>query len=284
MKTRRDLVSLALGAGAVSCLPGGARGAARDAATTSAPAASRAGGLAGPLADPLLTHVRIRGHQDGRRVFYAYHGTFYAQVSGQRTVPLFHVEGASAARMRRAADGSYAYELKEAGWFCDLETHAVVDETVNPLNGKTIRPRHYASGQRTRFTPDAKVVPAVELPPGMEYVGYLGRPSADQDLVWTTEELLVRTPGASPGSPGRVQTSLATFSANLADLMRAPDAWVPCRLNYQTLGSFLAWMEMGEVAGVITWRLAGRKSDRLEELPPALRARIEREHPEVFEV
>jgi len=41
---------------------------------------------------------------------------------------------------------------------------------------------------------------------------------------------------------------------------------------------------MGDASGVITWRLAGRKTDQLDELPPALRARIEREHPEVLAV
>jgi hypothetical protein len=35
---------------------------------------------------------------------------------------------------------------------------------------------------------------------------------------------------------------------------------------------------------VISWRLAGRKSDQVTEIPPALRARIEREHPEVLAV
>jgi hypothetical protein len=278
MITRRQALPLAAGAVTVPLLSD----ALLEPAQAATPAAAAKG--AGLLADPLLTHVRIRGHQDGRRVFFAYHGTFYAQVTGQRTVPMFHIEGASSARMLRQPDGSYVYQLKEAGWFCDLEGREVVTEAVNPLNGKTVRPKHYASGQRTRFSTDAKVAPEDALPPGIEYVGYIGRPTADQDLVWTTEELLVRSPGTPPSGKPRVQTSLATFSANRADLERAPDAFVPCRLNYQTLGSFLAWMDMGEVPGVITWRLAGRKTDKVEELPAALRARIEREHPEVLQV
>ncbi|MCU0760752.1 MAG: DUF1838 domain-containing protein [Steroidobacteraceae bacterium] len=278
MITRRQTLTLAAGAAASPLLADALAAPARAAA----PAAAGQG--FDPLADALLTHVRIRGHQDGRRVFFAYHGTFYAQVTAQRTVPMFHIEGASSARMLRQPDGSYLYQLKEAGWFCDLGSHEVVAEAVNPLTGKTVRPKHYASGQRTRFTADAKVVPMDALPPGIEYVGDIGRPTADRDLVWTTEELLVRTPGAPPSGKPRVQTSLATFSANLADLERAPDAFVPCRLNYQTLGSFLAWMDMGDVPGVITWRLAGRKTDKVDELPAALRARIEREHPEVLQV
>jgi hypothetical protein len=43
-------------------------------------------------------------------------------------------------------------------------------------------------------------------------------------------------------------------------------------------------MEMGDATGVISWRLAGRKSDKVEEIPAGVRARIEREHPEVLAV
>lgn len=284
MITRRHSLSIVAGAAATPLL-GEALLAQAVAATRGAAATPSATGKGfDPLADALLTHVRIRGHQDGRRVFFAYHGTFYAQVTAQRTVPMFHIEGASSARMLRQPDGSFAYQLREAGWFCDLQSREVVTEAPNPLNGKRVKPKHYASGQRTRFTPDAKVMPEDKLPPGMEYVGYIGRPTADQDLVWTTEELLVRSPGAPPASKVRVQTSLATFSANRADLERSADAFVPCRLNYQTLGSFLPWMDMGDAPGVITWRLAGRKTDQVDELPAALRARIEREHPEVLAV
>lgn len=282
MISRRQSLTLAVAAASAAPLA--------DALLAPALAASgKATGKGGtgfdPSADPVLTHVRIRGHQDGRPVYFSYHGTFYAQVSGQRTVPLYRVIGASTARMQRQPDGAWLYTMREAGWFCDLASGEPVTEGTNPLTGKPVKPRHYNSAQQSRFMPDATVAPMIEKrPPGLEYVGTIGRPEADHDVVWTTEELLVKMPGATPGAPGRVQTSLATFSANRAELDRSPEAFVGCRLNYQTLGSFLGWMEMGEATGVISWRLAGRKTDKLDEVPTAVRARIEREHPEVFGV
>lgn len=290
MISRRQSLSFAVAAASAAPLADALLApafAATPAATGKPPAgnAGKAGAGFDPFADPVLTHVRIRGHQDGRRVYFSYHGTFYAQVSGQRTVPMYRVMGASTARMQRQPDGAWLYTMREAGWFCDLASGEPVTEGVNPITGKLVKPRHYNSAQQSRFMPDATVAPVLEKrPPGLEYVGTIGRPEADHDVVWTTEELLVKMAGATPGAPGRVQTSLATFSANRAELDRSPDAFVGCRLGYQTLGSFLGWMEMGDATGVISWRLAGRKSDKLDEVPAAVRARIEREHPEVFEV
>lgn len=282
MINRRQSLGLTAGLAATPVLSSFA------AATTATPGAAgrrkTAAAIEALIADPLLTHVRMRGHQDGRRCYFSYHGTFYAQVSGQRTQPMFFIEGASSARMQRQDDGAYLYTMREAGWFCDLKSHEPQVEAMNPLTGKSIKPRHYSSGQQSRLTRDG-VVPMIEKrPPGLEYVSTIGTPTVDTDVIWSTEELLVRMPGATPEVPARVQTSLATFSSTPADLLRGPDVFVACRLNYQTLGSFLPWMEMGGLTGVISWRLAGRKSDRVEEIPSALRARLEREHPEVLAV
>ena len=282
MISRRQSLSLAVGAASTPLL---ADALLAPALAAPSAAGAKVGARFDPFADPVLTHVRIRGHQDGRRVYFAYHGTFYAQVSGQRTVPMFRIIGASSARMQRQPDGAWLYTMREAGWFCDLASGEPVNEATNPLNGKLVKPRHYNSAQQARFMPNASVAPVIEKPPpGLEYVGTIGRAEADHDVVWTTEELLVKMPSPTPGAPARVQTSLATFSASRAELDSSPDAFVGCRLGYQTLGSFLGWMDMGEATGVISWRLAGRKSDKVEEIPDALRARIEREHPEVLQV
>ncbi len=287
MISRRDSFGFAAGFAASPALTASIASAASAAAATSkgpADPAARSAAVAALIADPLLTHVRMRGHPDGRRCFFAYHGTFYAQVSGQRTQPMFHIEGASSARMQRQADGSFLYSMREAGWFCDLKTHEPQAEAPNPLTGRLVKPRHYNSAQQSRLTRDGVEPIIAKRPPGLEYLGTIGTPTVDTDVIWSTEELLVKMPGATPEAPTRVQTSLATFSTNLAELLVGPDAWVGCRLSYQTLGSFLPWMDMGDLTGVISWRLAGRKSDQVEEIPASLRARIEREHPEVLTV
>ncbi len=233
--------------------------------------------------DRVLTHVRMRAHPDGRPCYTWYRGSFYAQRAGERTLALLHVEGTGTSRTQREADGSWSYRLKEAGWFCDLDSHQVLNEWRNPFIDKLVRPGHYNSKQQLHFAADGTVTPATAtLPPGLEWQGSLSVPVVVGNDVWSAEELLVRIPGPPGGSP-RVQTSLATFHANARDLQKPLNAWVPATLAYQTLGSWLPWMEMGDAKGVISWRLAGRKCATLAELPVPLRERIQREHPEVFE-
>ena len=239
--------------------------------------------IVGSTIDPLLTHIRIRGHRDGRLVYYGYEGTFYGQRSGQRTVPLLHIEGASAGAFVRQSDNSWLYNLREAGWMCDLASGAVLSSWINPLNGKTLTPRHYKSRQSSLFTGSSVKPVSADLPAGLEMQGNITRPVIIRDDIWTAEELLVRVPPNQAGGAAVVQTSLATLHANLRDLQRGADAWVPATLAYQTLQSWPAWMEMAtEMPGVISWRLMGRKCASVDELPNQVRARIQEQHPEVF--
>jgi hypothetical protein len=247
-----------------------------------------AGGAAASAAalDPLHTHVRLRARADGKPVYFPYEGTFYAQRSGQRTVALLHIEGASASTTTRQPDGSWLYTLREAGWFCDLETHAVLPTWVNPLSGRSVTPEHYNSRQQLLFTSTGvKPASASPLPPGLEWQGQLTVPVVMGDDVWSAEELFVRVPAKTPDELANVQTSLATLHARLADLRRPDSAWVPSTLAYQTLASWRPWMQMpADMPGVMSWRLFGRKCEHIDELPAALRERVQAQHPEVLQL
>ena len=232
--------------------------------------------------DTLLTHVRMRAHPDGRAVYWWYSGTFYGQITGQRTLPLLGIEGLSINRCTPAGDRVFAYSLREAGWFKDLATGQVLDEWSNPLTGRIVTPKHYYSPQQTRFV-GSTVEPVLTAPmPGLEYVGYLGRPEVFAGSLWSSEELFVRTTDPSTGA-GRVQTSLLTLQAAAQDLGRSATRFVPATMAYQTLASWRPWMEMGDVPGVISWRLYGRKVASVAELPPAIVARTRTLHPQLFE-
>lgn len=245
--------------------------------------AAAGGGAVGAMElDTLETHVRMRAHPDGRPLYWAYAGTFYGQISGQRTVPLLGVEGISINRCTPAGDGVYAYSLREAGWFTDLATGQVLDEWLNPLTGRSVTPKHYYSPQRQRFTAE-KTEPVLDKPfPGLEWTGYLGAPQHFSGSVWSSEELLVRTTNPSTGAV-RVQTSLLTLHATAADLARDPKRVVQTTMAYQTLASWVPWMDMRDIPGVISWRLFGRKVERVDELPQELVARTQRLHPQLFE-
>lgn len=265
-------------------LGGGALGAAVLTPALAAAADADAGvGAAGAAdLDTLETHVRMRAHPDGRPLYWAYAGVFYGQISGQRTVPLLGVEGISINRCTPAGAGIYAYSLREAGWFKDLATGQVLDDWLNPLTGRVVKPKHYYSPQRQRFT-GAKTEPVLDKPfPGLEWTGYLGAPQRFAGSVWSSEELLVRTTNPDTGA-ARVQTSLLTLHATAADLARNPKRVVPTTMAYQTLASWIPWMDMRDIPGVISWRLFGKKVERVADLPQELVARTRAQHPAWFD-
>jgi hypothetical protein len=145
-----------------------------------------------------------------------------------------------------------------------------------------VKPKHYYSPQRQRFTAE-KTEPVLDRPfPGLEWTGYLGAPQRFAGSVWSSEELLVRTTNPDTGA-ARVQTSLLTLHATAADLARNPKRVVPTTMAYQTLASWVPWMDMRDIPGVISWRLFGRKVERVDELPQALVARTRELHPQLFE-
>jgi hypothetical protein len=235
--------------------------------------------------DRVLTHVRMRAHPDGRPTHTWYRGTFYGQRSGMRTQALLFIEGASTSTTMRQPDGSWKYQMREAGWFCDLQTHQVLNEWRNPLNDRVVKPAHYNSKQQLTFAPDGRVTPLTATPPpGLEWQGTLSEPTIVGNDVWSAEELLVRVPPPPAGGNARLQTSLATLHSDLRDLQKPLRAWVPSTLAYQTLGSWQAWLEMGDATGVVSWRLSGRKCATVDGIPESIRTRIQREHPEVFQI
>ena len=40
-------------------------------------------------------------------------------------------------------DDAYDWELQECGYYLDLQSRAVLDTWVNPLNGKSVKPAHF---------------------------------------------------------------------------------------------------------------------------------------------
>jgi hypothetical protein len=243
------------------------------------------------LSDPqakLDAFVRMRCQPGGAKGYMWYEGTFFGKRHGEAAVPLLGISGFSWNRALRQTDGNYLYELQEAGYHTDLATGARVDRWQNPLNGLTVEPRHYRSGQKTRFTPE-RVIPAQPLPDGIDYKGTISPARVLDDMVWISEDLLVRSPNPREryenlleySGPYRTSTSLATLQSPLAAVLDPDRAFTPCSLSYVTVNSWRSWMLMGEAPGTITWRLMGRKLRSPDQLGEPLRSWLGDEHPDL---
>lgn len=254
--------------------------------TAAASPALRAAEPAFPMGD-LEAHVRMRGNLRGERTYWYYRGTVFGNAWGEATRPMLGVEGVSYSVMTPLDDGSYRYALTEAGYYSDPESGEIGDRVRNPFTGEFYRPEHYLSPQTVIFRPDLTVVPAVDgLPPGLDYTGTISPLRVFMDSVWSSEDLFVRMPvSGAEGDPDRldfkVQTSLATLSADRRQLLDRSRDFLPCQLNFQTLATFREWMNMGRRPGMMSWRMVGTKC-READVPAALAARIAADHPGFF--
>jgi hypothetical protein len=244
-----------------------------------APVASAASGPRIDRAQLLDDFIRLRTAPDGEPVLWVYSGVLVVKPEGEVAQPVVRVEGVSRSQATARADGSWDWQLDEAGYYCDLQSGDVLERLDNPFTGASIRPRHYRSPQRLVFARDG-ITPGQAVPTGVQFRGEITRLAAVAGLLALTEDLYVRM----PGSPARQAASLATFTTDAENLHRPRSQWVDCQFSYTTLNSLSAWLEMPGVGGVQDMRLIGvkcRRDDR-KAVPAWLRARVQAEHPDLL--
>jgi len=234
--------------------------------------------LAATSPSDLETFVRLRCAPDGKSTFWWYSGHVLARTAGNASRPLLSVIGVSRSRTTRQPDGTYIYDLIEAGYYGAPGSTNIADGPItNALTGEQITPENYISPQTLRFYPDLEVKPITDkLPPGLDYKGRITPPDIKHGRLWMAEELLIKLPGRN-GEKSKLLNSLANFEAKLSDI-NSKKAFVPASLQYTTINSFRPWMNMGNADGDIISRLNGIKLETWEEIPAALRARVIKDH------
>lgn len=238
----------------------------------------------------LDAYVRMRNRGDGRKSYTRYSGTFFMKLDGEVAVPILGIEGMSWGRCERQADGTYLYSMQEAGYHTDLVNREIVDEWVNPVNGLTVVPKHYRSGQTSTFTPTSVLPNIARRPEGLEYKGVITPATVIDDTVWCSEDLFVKFPNPREryederewSGPYRISNSLATHMVKLADLEDRDRAFVPSSMSYTTLNSWRGWMKMGQTQGMISWRLKGKKFESADMVDDWISQRIHKDHPDLL--
>lgn len=239
----------------------------------------------------LDAYVRMRARGDAKKTFMRYSGTFFAKIEGEVAVPIMGIEGFSWNKCERRPDGTYHYAMQEAGYHTDLKSGQILEDWVNPLNGLKVQPKHYRSGQTSIFTPSTVTRDLENPPDGLEFNGTITRPTVIGGWVWCSEDLFVRSPNPKDryanerewSGPSRISTSLATHCARYSDLADPQLAFVPTTMEYTTINSWRPWMKMGQIPGIISWRLHGKKIETPDEIDDQIMKLIATEYPELLE-
>lgn len=238
---------------------------------------------------PMDIYAKIRCSLRDELVPFWYRGQ--AMVALQQDIPrsILGVEGFSYTRFSREADGTWMTKLIEVGYFTDLVTGEIVEETINSVTGKRIKPQHFASPVQTfAVKADGSVTSDHKLAPPSEFVGRVWAPHRQGTEIWVDEDMLAKLssdalpPTMRESGPPRMLTlgSMTTYRSSVADVQNLHLANAPCTFHLQELATLPGWFEMGDAVGKQMWRLSGRKLASVAEIPPLLRARIDRDHPE----
>ncbi len=238
---------------------------------------------------PMDIYAKIRCSLRDELVPFWYRGQAMVALQDDVPRPILGVEGFSYTRFTRQADGSWMTRLIEVGYFTDLMSGAIVDEATNSVNGKRIKPRHFSSPvQSFGVNADGSVSSERKVTPPSEFVGRVWAPYRQGTEVWVDEDMLAKlTSDALPPSmreagPPRMLSlgAMTSYRSHSADVQNPRLASAPCTFHLQELSSLPSWFELGDVVGKQLWRLSGRKLGTADEMPAALRARIDKDHPE----
>lgn len=231
----------------------------------------------------MRTYARLRGAVKDEPALWWYMGTVWGKPVNDVARPMFLVQGMTFNRTTLKADGSLEQTLTGRGWYADAQTGKPLDLWTNPWTGEKIQPPHIKSLQTQSVAADGTMA-AREGATIDVFQGRIGEMTTQGDTLWLTENFVARSkPDAARGGAVNTSSSLSTFTAKVADVANAKLDFVPCYLNYQSLGSWPAWMKMDAVeaarGGSLSWQTRGHKIRGSEAGPADLRAWINERWP-----
>lgn len=236
----------------------------------------------------LREFIRLRTAPDLAPVLWVYSGVLVVKPDGEVARPVARIEGLSRSRATPRSDGSWLWELDEAGYYCEPSSGRPATELLNPFSGSMVKPKHYRSPQALAFT-RAGITPVNPLPPGVEFRGEITRLAEVAGTLALTEDLYVKmaaraASGAQSARPARYAASLATFTTLQRNLSLPSTSWVDCQFNYTTLNSFVDWLGLADRCGVQDMRIVGIKCrmDDRNAVPIWLRERVKADHPDLL--
>jgi hypothetical protein len=249
------------------------------AALATRPGAARSLNARDP-ANTLQAYMRMRGNGVGRLALWFYTARAWGRPVDAVAQVMFTVSGLTYQRLAWNADGSIEQKMAGRGYYGDPATGVPLESWTNPYTLDTVTPPHVKSLALQRVLPDGKLTPVGENGTRSFFDGRVGNHTVDGDTIWLTENFIGKgAPDPARGGVAPATTSLTTFTARIEDVESESRGFVPCYLNYQSLGDWPGWMKMGGRAGMLSWQTWGHKITGTQQGPKALRDWIEAHHP-----
>ena len=280
--------ALATGVAACGGRPPGTGGGGTATTPAAAPAAPPAIDFGDPAAN-LKAFVKLTGDLDPSVSTVGWFGGDIFAVLGpdKPLQKLVGVEGFGVLRVAPQPDGSYRLFNRELAYYKDPKTGEFIDTWTNPFTNETVEvsPIH-------NKVVNAEIAPVmkmdfdgtlVEVPfsPPWTVLGGKAFSLFEVHTAFPNPMTPAAWPRESAGPVTRI-SEIFQRSTTLAELADPARTHADYAGTWTRIGPWLPWMLQGQAPGHILYRTFMDRTGTAERLPPALRARAEKLHPDFF--
>jgi hypothetical protein len=248
------------------------------------PQGFRAGALdlASPL-DNLVALLKLQADLTGAPVYSGFPGKVWAWVPGEGNYLLFNTYGIGASRLEYSAeDQAFRFLHREALYYCDPRSGAVIDEWLNPFTGARLEVLHILNDPVNRLY----TLAGGPFAPPYPYQLYADRLIFQIDVLRSTE----RSPITRRDYPLHAQQDLYqsgelwAISGSLREVNDPAVTSAACHTSWKRVAMWLPFMEMGNRPGHLIYHSQSYKFlNGWSDLPANILSYTEKRHAQYLE-
>jgi hypothetical protein len=229
----------------------------------------------------LSAYRRMRYAAAAGVTFWWMRATKYGLVDHQLT-PLFGMEIGNFSRTRSTGPDSFTATALEMVFFTDLASGGRVESITNPYTGERLaRPDSLVGPATIEYTLGGPKYPAVLPGVRFEVKPAVTLFAVEGDDVWLRDDNSTTVSAMDTGALQFVVSDWATYHCTRAALANPALDSVPASVSFNSVSSWIKWMNMGGRPGEMLSRGSGRKFARLEEMPQSFLRILRARHPEL---
>ncbi len=253
---------------------------------------------AGPLtfdtpADHIRAFLKLHLSLASETIYHTYTGTLEAMVPGREIVNLVACTTLLRRQIEEREDGHHVTVWEGTVYHRPGETEPL-DEFVNPLNGRTVRPFHQregrgqalwtATGPKIRRSNGEWVTLGGGKPYTFDWYQAGGRiwMSRYSSGVYAQNPLNSEEWPLEFSGPDLIYSEKTTNSGLVSEMADPSILNASATYGLNVTMPWWPWLLMGRTPGHLVWNTEGVKMSSPDELPPDVRAMIERLHPRLF--
>ncbi len=218
-----------------------------------------------------------RSLADEATILHWYHFIMVAVPVGRAPQPVVRWEGIELSRHRKIGENRYRIHGHNLSFARDMATGRFVDQVLNPMTGRMVRPRTMALTEDPGYFASPEGMVPLDSPKAAPRPKY-GMIRRESDIIKIEG---IRVPPANwPGTfleMGTEATPAALFYDEALD-------WLPADVSGAYVFPYPEWMQMGDAPGHMFAAWSGYKLRDVDQLPRGFLARAKAEYPHLLSV